>query len=392
MKQKYLSIILIFLISNIYTTNTCAQLNSVFFGSSPKEGNYCGQRAENGEKAGIGILDLGNNMLYAGDFMRNKPEGKGIIISDNGSNISNCKDAYFYYGSWIKGKKDGKGICYDRNGNIIYEGSFSNDKPIDKYPSNLSIDNRSFGVTQDLDGNKIISQIKDNLPNGFGIGLFNDGLFWIGKFKNGHRIGTGLMYSPGDEWVIVQFNGDSSKEITSSKNYYAHKSSHDNSWRQLKYAIQDQFTQGITQLLHTQYSSIKEQSNPSVAYPNETKNNINEVNFTIVDDENGNDNVKEKNSPNKHNKEIAQKHKEAAKQAEYASLHRRESQRALDAIMDEILDRKNNPEKYFYESNSKFKSNIKKLQKEAKNILNKFKENSGGQKLSVVTSLLNWEP
>lgn len=380
------------LASVIFAVSSNAQINTLIFGASNKSGDYWGQRAENGEKAGIGIVKLDNDKLYVGDFNRGKPEGKGMIICESDNGISNCKGSYIYYGSWIKGKKEGKGKCYDQNGHIIYEDPFSNDKPLEKYPMNSSLDSESFGRYESQDGTIILSQIKDSYPNGFGIGCLSNGAHWIGKFKNGQCIGTGLMITSENDWVVVKINKDEITEITSSKEYYAHKASHDSSWKQLQQATKELLVNNVSKVLTSQ-STL--QQTPLYSKSDNT-NNVTSINPDkyVSDTSIDTNQESEKYNQVKHpiNKDDLNKNKEKEKQAKYASLHRKESQRALDAVMDEILDRKNNPEKYSYESTSQFTSKIKRLQKEAKDMIRKFQENSGGQKLAYVESLLNWKP
>ena len=78
-----------------------------------KDGLYHGKGKLYNEK---GIL------VYEGDFINGKPEGKGKYIEDDGE---------YYIGQWKNGLKHGKGIFYYKNGTIKYDGNWINDK---KYP------------------------------------------------------------------------------------------------------------------------------------------------------------------------------------------------------------------------------------------------------------------
>ena len=73
-----------------------------------------------GLRHGKGIIYYKNgDILYEGDFLNNKYEGKGRHNLENGN---------YYIGEFWGGLRNGKGILYNKNGSIIYEGDFENDE------------------------------------------------------------------------------------------------------------------------------------------------------------------------------------------------------------------------------------------------------------------------
>ena len=59
------------------------------------------------------------NILYEGDFIGDKFEGKGKYIYEN-------ENSEYYEGQWKNGLMEGKGKEHYANGNIEYEGDFIN--------------------------------------------------------------------------------------------------------------------------------------------------------------------------------------------------------------------------------------------------------------------------
>lgn len=102
--------------------------------STEKKGRdlFKGQKHK-GARNGMGFILYKNGDAYAGDFSKNKIHGYGMFLTVNG--IKGCEEAVAYVGNWVENKKEGPGICYNRDGDVIYQGRFENDVPIDTYPS-----------------------------------------------------------------------------------------------------------------------------------------------------------------------------------------------------------------------------------------------------------------
>ena len=80
---------------------------------------YIGQSLK-GKKHGKGIiLNINGNIIYEGDFVYGKKEGKGKFFFGGGG----C-----YIGNFVNGKMEGKGALYDKKDELIYEGDFVNNK------------------------------------------------------------------------------------------------------------------------------------------------------------------------------------------------------------------------------------------------------------------------
>ena len=87
------------------------------------------------------------NIMYEGEFIKGKFEGKGKYIYDNGD---------YFIGEYKNGLRNGKGIGYYKNGKTMFEGEFINGK-----------------------------------VNGNGTFINNDDSYFIGEYKNGLRNGKG---------------------------------------------------------------------------------------------------------------------------------------------------------------------------------------------------------
>lgn len=71
---------------------------------------------------------------YEGSFKDGVPSGTGTYFSwrDDIWSLKNCRK---YVGGWSEGHPEGFAKCYDKDGNLLYEGEFTDGKPVDKYPN-----------------------------------------------------------------------------------------------------------------------------------------------------------------------------------------------------------------------------------------------------------------
>jgi len=132
---------------------------------------------------------LNGNILYEGDFINGKFEGKGKYIYDNG---------YYFIGEYKNGIRNGKGIKYYPNGKILYECEF--------------IDGKAEGNGKFIyeDGSSYIGQYKNNFRNGKGIFYYPNGkINYEGDWSNGRKDGFGkFIYEDDKYYYIGQWKND----------------------------------------------------------------------------------------------------------------------------------------------------------------------------------------
>lgn len=111
------------------------------------EMNYEGERDKEGRPHGKGVLSDEFGVLYEGDFVHGKREGKGIEYDERGyvSYVGEWKEderngigseyvcnQIVYDGEWKGGRANGFGRSFDVEGEILYEGLWENDEPKEK--------------------------------------------------------------------------------------------------------------------------------------------------------------------------------------------------------------------------------------------------------------------
>ena len=114
-----------------------------------------------------------NNILYKGDFVENKKEGKGEEISNEGK----------FVGNFFNDKKNGEGkMVYALSGDI-YEGNYKDDLFDGKghYKYNMS-------------GQEYTGEYKNGLMHGKGLYEWSEGEYYRGNFINGKKEGNGEMH------------------------------------------------------------------------------------------------------------------------------------------------------------------------------------------------------
>lgn len=170
-----------------------------------------------GKKNGMGILFKKNHSVYIGNFSDGVIEGTGMYLIEE--DLPYCSGSTIYIGRWKGGKKNGKGRCYAPNGDLIYDGIFENDKPVNEYPSPDADIQRFFSVTTINDGAFFIGEYCQGLPDGYGIILLGDGDTIQGQFVDGERKGIGLYLTPSGDWQTQNVKNGEVKVVSSSENY-----------------------------------------------------------------------------------------------------------------------------------------------------------------------------
>jgi serine/threonine protein kinase len=89
-------------------------------------GDYYMGSWKDGKKGGSGTLTFNNGDKYSGEWMDDMMNGEGTYIWKNGEK---------YVGGWKDGKMNGFAKYYDRNDKLLYEGMYSDDKPLEEFPN-----------------------------------------------------------------------------------------------------------------------------------------------------------------------------------------------------------------------------------------------------------------
>lgn len=198
MKNRALILVLL---SFVCISSFSQNITDVLFGKDCKK-NYIGQYNYNGKrKNGFGIERYRNGSVYVGDFSENVISGRGMLIMSDGQ-IADVENAVVYAGNWLKGKKNGRGICYDSSGNMVYYGKFVNDKPTEhitppKTQPRFALSSMKNGL--------YLGETIDDIPNGLGLMAMNDGIIIYGTMKQGEWQGACMTCYTADVWEIGQW-------------------------------------------------------------------------------------------------------------------------------------------------------------------------------------------
>lgn len=190
------------------------------------------QRISGNCRNGFGKYQFENG-VYEGNFTNNQPNGKGVLVYDNGDK---------YEGDFLNGQRHGKGVLYFAD-KQIYEGDFKNDEKtgkgtykwldgkvyegeflkgkrhgdgVLKYPNGATLsgffsDDKlpSYGTMITASGDKYIGQFVDGVRTGKGIAIWINGDKYEGDFLNNKRTGHGeLKYANGNYYWGDFLEGD----------------------------------------------------------------------------------------------------------------------------------------------------------------------------------------
>ena len=131
------------------------------------------------EKKGRQFISKNYKLIYEGEFLNGKRNGKGKEYYDNSNSL--------YEGEFLYGEKNGKGKEYYNGGILIFEGEYLNNK-------------RWNGSGYDINNNIIFT-----LKNGNGsVKEYNSNgtLKFEGKYLNGEKSGIGKEYNKDGELIF----------------------------------------------------------------------------------------------------------------------------------------------------------------------------------------------
>lgn len=186
----------------------------VLFGQGTKT-NYIGQYNYNGKrKNGFGMERYRDGSFYVGDFSEGEISGRGMLLS-NGKQIAHVDGAVVYVGNWRKGAKSGKGTCYDKQGNVVYEGRFANDKPVDAISPQAS--SAKHFKMEEKGGRLYLGETLGERPEGFGLTIEPDGRVVYGSMKAGKRQGIGMTFFSPEVWEVGQWNDGNYQPFNNSQ-------------------------------------------------------------------------------------------------------------------------------------------------------------------------------
>lgn len=146
-------------------------------------------------RSGLGMYSWKGDWYYIGSWSSGYRNGVEIEIPPQGCTLSNCPDCEYYVGevssTQNSTQKSGTGTCYDKYGNLIYKGSFVNNRPTQSYPT-IGYDSYKFECIEYSWGDYYVGETYNGKPHGKGIYIWRSGDMWYGDWKFGDRNGYGI--------------------------------------------------------------------------------------------------------------------------------------------------------------------------------------------------------
>jgi hypothetical protein len=141
----------------------------------------------NDVKEGFGIQVNPDNTKYEGEWMSNRPHGRGTLWLKKGKSYQRQ-----YVGDWANGKMEGQGIFYYENGEI-YRGGWINGKKAGN------------GRQEYVNGDVYIGDWNNDAQNGFGTMNFVNGNIFEGLWSAGKKEGPGVFFYASTKKVRTSF-------------------------------------------------------------------------------------------------------------------------------------------------------------------------------------------
>ena len=152
------------------------------------KGNIIMGPFDNGQVNGKGMkYNYMNNILYKGDLVMDKKEGKGEEITNE----------TIYNGYFVNDKKNGNGKMVNKISGDIYEGNFKDDL----------FDGEGHYIYK-TSGQEYTGEYKNGLMHGKGLYEWSQGEYYRGSFINGKKEGNGEMHwADGRSFIGPFING-----------------------------------------------------------------------------------------------------------------------------------------------------------------------------------------
>lgn len=159
---------------------------------------------------GLGVYLLSNGNIYFGKFENDNMNGQGVYMVEEGFQVRNCQYGVYYAGEFSDNNKSGMGYCYDTLGNLLYDGTFADDKPTSQYP--IENEHYKFEIISYDNNGRYVGSTMDGQRNGLGVYLWDNGDMWFGNWENGQRDGYGIHISLDGPVTTGTWHGDNYSE------------------------------------------------------------------------------------------------------------------------------------------------------------------------------------
>lgn len=207
---------------------------------------YMGQYADNDrDQTGTGMQLQKDGTLYVGDFVNGHFEGYGMLIAGDKGLTKKLPGSTMVVGEWIDGKLNGRGTCYGPDGEIVYRGIFSDNEPVDRYPSSGVTDDHYFSDWSNSRGEYYVGEMFGGKPDGFGIFSLTDGTRSIGRVRAGKRYGVALILAGERDWKLVRYDNKARgfEVITSTSDFDARREQYARAQAKINAELRQSLTQ-----------------------------------------------------------------------------------------------------------------------------------------------------
>ena len=145
-------------------------------------------KSSNGSSNGSNGTPNPRYVVYEGEMVESKREGRGICLYSNGM---------LYEGEWKRNKEHGRGklMTADRR-RIIYEGEFERGRMQGHGTYYYAQADNSRALSKDGLGSRYIGEFKENMRNGTGKYFLPDGSVYDGTWREGMMSGRGIFTWP----------------------------------------------------------------------------------------------------------------------------------------------------------------------------------------------------
>lgn len=206
--------------TDFLTERVCALAHEYTINANLDNGTLRGNaQMLKGRQDGVALCSYSDGAIYFGDIADGKPDGQGVMIYPAGVESPLGPEYRICAGRWRAGQPAGHIRCYDGMGRLLFNGRIDPETGTPEPDATDDDADMMFGC-MDLDGGAAYAgEYNGAGMNGLGLMFLPGKTFFISKFKDGERRGSGTYIYPDHNWLTESCRNGETTYVSSSVEY-----------------------------------------------------------------------------------------------------------------------------------------------------------------------------
>lgn len=198
----------------------CAKANEYIVNANLDNGKLRGNvQMLKGREDGVALCRYSDGSVYFGDLADGKPDGQGVMIYPIGVESPLGPEYRICAGRYRAGQPAGRIRCYDGMGRLLFKGRIDPETGTSEPDVTDDDADMMFGCINLDGGATYAGEYNGAGMNGLGLMFLPGKTFFISKFKDGERRGSGTYIYPDHNWLTESCRNGETTYVSSSVEY-----------------------------------------------------------------------------------------------------------------------------------------------------------------------------